>query len=595
MRETSTTLFKFKFILLCLFIHLSCWTLAQASDLNPSVIQKNYIQQAIQISITPRGMKYFENNLLDVLHANGIEIGEGFFPPIKNVADKSIPWDQMGSTPEQKEIVQKVRQLLNQWLVGFNLNEVRPGFEVSNGFYQAKFEKLGIVADQEALRRLGKTDGVVIAVDVSIKDLRIGAEQISAWDANNEFLGRLGAEFVSIEKQSGAPSLSVRLPFYARVERNGNIQLEALGIETNLDQINIDVTWHRIMVPTIAVEINGNRFEFNKSELEKELKNSMPKLVIQAREAAKKFADSNFTEILNEQIRKQLTSQLEEVNRIDPPGGEACSTPLDRQLMWGLKISSLQHNNNLNVKLDAFMEDPTMPRTPFDPKMNARGAPELKGLANNSYDVAMSLDRGFINRMLLHSFNRKLFENIPLDDSKPNAPGLRLLAPPVLDYMPLPAGVRSNPFEAYVKIQTKVKMPKKFVSGFAEMFVDDAPAFELTLVAKIKKIPYKGLQLSLWDIVEESIVIDSKSLTVLGRISKGLVMNKVRSEVKKVTREWQSKDTLLVDEPLPFPPTLLEIHFDIARLEMDPRGHLVLYLQYSDRGIEGGRECSQQR
>jgi hypothetical protein len=584
----------FKHLMTAMIATLAVSWNALAIDAPPAVLVKNYIPNAIQISITPRGLKYFDTNLKSVIQANGLELEEGFFPPIKHIAEKSIPWDQMGKTPEQKELVSRVRQLLNQWLVGFNLNEVRPGFELANAFYQAKFDRLSLVTDQALLQKIGKTDGAVLAIELSVKSLNVGAESLRAWDENNQFLGKMGLDHVTIQKSETSPSLKVRLPFYVRANRNGQIEMEALSIVTNLDQIGIDVSWHKMVVPKIAIEINGNRFEFNEKELETEVKKAMPEMVLKAREMAKKFADSEFTRVLNEQLKKTLTEQLEEVNRIDPVGGETCSTPLDKQLMWGLRISKISQVTNLGIVLDAFMEDPTKPKTPFDPKMNARGLPNLTTLAPNLYDVVMTLDRGFLNRLMLHSFNRGLFSNMPLDKkdkSNPKAKGLQLLKPPTLDYVPQPKSVPLNPFVTYVKVSSKVKMPRNFLDGVAEWFVDDAPRAEASLIVKIKKIPYKGLQLSLWAIDEESLSIDSDSLTLLGKATSKIIYNVAKKQIRKMNLEWQKLDSPFTEEPIPFPPKIMEINFDISKLTMDPNGHLVMYMQYSDKAIDGGRQC----
>jgi hypothetical protein len=229
--------------------------------------------------------------------------------------------------------------------------------------------------------------------------------------------------------------------------------------------------------------------------------------------------------------------------------------------------------------------------------MNAKGLPSLTSLPPDKFDVVMSLDRGFLNRLMLHSFNRGLFSNIPIEkDPKTGLPdpqkgGMKLLKPPLLEYIPRPKNVPDSQFETFVQVSAKVKMPRNFLDGLAEWFVDDAPRAEASLIVKIKKIPYKGLQLSLWAIDEDSLKIDSSSLTLLGKATSKIIYSVAKKKVRKFNLEWQKLDTPFTKEPLPFPPKILEINFDIAKLTVDPNGHLVMYMQYSDKGLDGGRQC----
>lgn len=569
-------------LLLTSLVALASTVSAQERTPQPVVPQKHMIKNAIQIQISPRGMGLFEHRLNSILGNMGIDLSEGYFPAFKHEAQKSIRWEDLGQSESQKALIGTIRGMLSRWLIGFSLQELRPGFEMGDSGYKATFERFAIVADRDLLRSLGREGGAVLAMELAVKDITFGTEKVRVWDINNEFLGKVGADFVSVEAAKKAP-LKLRLPFYVKINQKGDLEFEALNIDTNIDQVDLDLRFTKLVVPQIAIEINGRRFEMNQAELEKELKGNLPAVLLKVRAAMKDFATKQLPAVLNAKAKDFLKGKLEEVNRMDPPGSEG---PVINPLLWGVQVSEISNPENMKVGLNAWVEDPVRPNKPLDPKLSSRGAPAMRSMHNTQYDVAMSIDRGFINRILSHSFDRKLFEKIPLDEEqakKERRPVkvLKLTETPKVDSLKV-ATPSGSPLEAFLKISTKVKVPPGTVKGIKKAVLQDNFEMWFDLVAKIKKSPYTdGVQIFLYAIDMNSVRLDESYLTVLGKLMKGTVISGLKEELTDMTKDWKKVETPIPGS-LPLPPEILGIKLDMKLMELDPNGHLVMYLTYAD-------------
>ena len=569
-------------LLLSGLIALSTVVSAQERAPQPIVPQKHMIKNAIQLQISPRGMGLFENRLNSILGNMGIDLSEGYFPAFKHEAKKSIRWEDLGQTESQKALIGTVRGMLGRWLIGFSLKELRPGFEMGDSGYKATFERFALVTDRTLLKSLGREGGAVLAVELAVKNITFGAEKIRVWDLNNEFLGKIGADFVSLEAAKKAP-LTLRLPFYVKINQKGDLEFEALNIDTNIDQVDMDLRFQKLVVPQIAIEINGHRFEMNSNELEKELKGNLPAMLVKVRAALKDFATKQLPAVLNAKAKDFLKGKLEEVNRMDPPGSEP---PVTNPFLWGVQVSEISNPLNMKVGLNAWVEDPVRPMKPLDPKLGSRGAPAMLSMHNSQYDVAMSIDRGFINRILSHSFDRRLFEKIPLDEElakKERRPVkiLKLTETPKVDALRV-ANPSGSPLEAFLKISTKVKVPPGTVKGIKKAALRDNFEMWFDLVAKIKKSPYTdGVQIFLYAIDLKSVRLDENYLTPIGHLIKGTVISGLKEELADLTKDWK-KEEIPIPGALPLPPEILGIKLDMKLMELDPNGHLVMYLTYAD-------------
>jgi len=561
------------FRIITCFLSWSLTSLALAQEKLPPIANKHFIPNAVQVRITPRGQKYFESNLQTILGNLGYSFTEGYFPGQKIVSKTPLNLKELEKThPEGMKVYSMVRDLLTKWLVGFSVASHRPALEIGESGYTASFTRFALVTDEALLRQLGRRDGAVMAIELEITRLTVATQAVKAWDMNNLPFVKVGVEDASLNAGSSTSPIKIRLPFYIRLNAEGAVEFEALNIEENFSEIPLVVKYQKLIVPKIALEVDGHRYEMNTAQLQATLDEQLPSALVEVRRYLSDFATRQLPEILNQKVKENLTGALEQIQDMVPPGQE----PGDPRapFKWGLKLTQFQLQNSLNIGLAAYAEDPLSPNIRLLPGTTSRGLPEFTNLPADQYDLGMSVDRGLINRLLQLSFLRKNFEKISQGDGT----SLKLTAPPLIDFVKPLAPTRDE--EAYLKLRISAEFePNK------PLWLDKKIVLSFDLIAKIRKSTKapQGMELAPQLIDTDSLSMDSKYLTLAGKIAEGLggqVTKGIKAELKKRSGGWIKNDETIPGN-LDLPPEVLGMKLDIKKVQMDPRGHLVMYLTYS--------------
>lgn len=548
----------------------------QAADSNPVIASKHILPRAVQLQVTPRGMKYFDTKLTSILGNLGVNLDEGYFPAMSYSFDKEINPDDYATTDrETVELYKKVRNLLTNWLVGFSLNNHRPQIEIGDSGYMAQFSRFSLVTDEALMNALGKRDGAVLAIELEVKKITISTKSIIAWDLNNDFLGKVGMKDVTIQGASEKTPLKIRLPFFLRSNAMGGIDFEALPLTHNLDKFELAVKYKNLIVPTFAVEMNGKRFLLNTKQLDSTLNENMPMVLGKIREGLADFATQQMPAMLNQKAKEFLAGSLEQVQDMDPPGQE--DGDQRPSFKWGLQLplNAIKLKESLTISLNAYVEDTLNSKSTPVKNAASRGAPALGALPTDKYDLAMSLDRSLINRILQLSYERKNFDKIPQSDGS----SLKLRAAPTVDFIKAPAGVAVKDTETFLKLHVAVEdVPESF-------FLKETIVVEFDIIAKLRQLPDKsGMQLVLHKIDHNSMTLDHRYFSFAGMFFKSRVMDGVREELELRGSSWAAEEA--IDGSLPLPPEILGINLDIAKVVMDPNGHIVMYLNYAKSGVK---------
>ncbi len=552
---------------------------AFAADAPLVIANKHLLSNAVQLQITPRGMKYFDTQLSNILGNLGVKLDEGYFTAMSYTFEKEInPDDYAASQRETVELYKKVRNLLTNWLVGFSMQNHRPQIEIGDSGYTAQFSRFSLVTDEALMNALGKRDGAVLSIELEVKKLTIGTNSVIAWDLNNEFLGKFGMNDVTLHGSSEKNPLKIRLPFYIRSNAQGGIDFEALPIIHNFEKFDLALKYKSLIVPTFAVEMNGKRFVMNTKQLETTVSDNMPLILTKVRESITDFANQQLPDLLNRKAKEFLSGSLEQVQDMTAPGQEAGDTR--PAFKWGLQIAAnaIQLKKSLSIKLNAYVEDTLNPQSEPNKSRASRGAPNLSSLPVEKYDLALSLDRSLINRILQLSYERKNFEQIKQTDGS----SLKLRAAPHIDFMAAPTGQALKSTETYVKLHVAVEdQPDSF-------FLKDTIVVEFDIIAKLRQLPNKtGMQLVLLNIDANSMTLEDRYLGLTGRLFKSKVMSKVREKLRERSASW-AKTEETIEGSLPLPPEILGIKLDIAQVQMDPNGHLVMFLNYAPSNAKLG-------
>lgn len=552
---------------------LTLSSLASAqTDRSPVIANKHIINNAVQVQITPRGLKYFETQLSTILGNLGYNFSEGYFPAQKIVSEKPINIDELGkNNPEALKTYYMVKDMLTKWLVGFSLTDHRPVVEIGESGYSAAFTRFALITDEALMNQLGKRDGAVLAIDLEVKRLTVATQAVRVWDMNNLSYVKIGMDDVSITAGDDKTPLKIRLPFYIKMNAQGTIDFEALQIQENLADIPLTVKYKKLIVPQVAIEIDGHKYVMNTEELRKTIDEQLPTVLVEVRKYLSDFAQKQLPEMLNQKVKENLSGALEQVQDMVAPGQEPNDTR--PPFKWGLKLTDFRLKQSLGISLAAYAEDPTNPGAALAPGMGSRGVPTLNHLPIANYDIGMTLDRGLINRILQLSFLRKNFEKIPQSDGT----SLKLTAAPLLDYTSPPAATTDK--ETYLKLKVSVEVePKK------PLWLDDKVVLTFDIICKLRpsQKTAEGMEISQQYIDTNSVNMDSKYLTFAGKVAEGLggqVTKGIKEELKTRSKDWV-KNNETIPGTLDLPPAFLGMKLDIQKVAMDPNGHLLMYLNY---------------
>lgn len=562
-------------LLMPLFLSLSGMHAVAAPDSNLAVIDTHPLPNAVQVQVTQKGMKYFDSRLGDLLGNMGIKLDEGYFPAMTYKYDKDINVeDYKDVNPEAVKMYTQVRDLLANWLVGFSLNNHRPVIEIGQSSFVAQFSRFGLVTDEGLMKQLGKQDGAVLAIELDIKQLKISTDSVIAWDVNNEFLGKFGFEDVTVAMDKASAPLKIRLPFYVRMNAYGMLEFSALEVSNNIATTPLVLKYSKLLIPTFAVEINGKKFYMNNKEVDKLLTAQAPTILQKVRENLGTFAKEKLPALLNEKAKEFLSGSIEQVQEMAPPGQEA--TDRRPNFKWGIKLQSINLKNSLNIALSSYIEDPLNAKSSPKATNASRGPVNLSMYPQDKFDLALTVDRSLINRVLQLSYERKNFEVI----RQSNGSSFKLMAAPTFDYVKTPAGVTTKANETFVKLRVSIE------NRPGSMFLKDIIVIDFDIIAKIRQRSDKtGMQLMLYTIDTDSMYLDDSYMSFMGKLFKGKVRDGVKEELQKQSASWKTTEESIPGS-LPLPPEILGIKLDINQVVMDPNGHLVMLLDYAKTGAK---------
>lgn len=536
------------------------------------VVNKRPIEGAAAVYLTQKGEAYFSKNLESIISANGISIRQGYFPEVRYTSPAPILLSELAKTsPETGQLVQGVRELLQNWFMGLQIKDPRPDVLMTGAGFRVSFARLALQVDREAMKRLGRESGAVFALEAEIDKLDVGGEAIAVRDLNNEFIGSVGMLSPVLSLAPGSQSLKLRVPVYFDVNDRGETIVESLQMESNFSATDLQLSYGQLIVPDISVEINGHKFPLNKNYLTQTFEQMKPQLLNQMKQLIDTMAKESLPGMVNERAKSSLSGALEQVSQIAPPGKPEGSH--DPDFLWGLTLRKLGLGSQvLGLELNGYVEDPTNTKVALDPKAGARGRVSLAGSDPTTYDLALTVNRGLINRILQLSYKRGYFNEVEAGPGKK----LKLFAAPQIDAYQPTAG--KDVAQPQLTIRVAIAQP---VSGLQSLAIKGEIRLYVDIVGRLVNVPgAKGLRVQLDSIDESSLVVSEDSLTLLGRtILRSTVESGVKDELRKASAAWKTQPQLIPGD-LPLPPELIGQKLAIQSMRMDKNGYLVMFLNF---------------
>jgi hypothetical protein len=268
-----------------------------------------------------------------------------------------------------------------------------------------------------------------------------------------------------------------------------------------------------------------------------------------------------------------FASTVEEVNEITPLGVDSNSNDVSvrpANFTWGLIPTSLHVENGILITdLNGFVEDKTAPRSVALPSgERASGSPKLSGVPANSYDLSLSVNEAFINRMIQLSFNRGYFS-----ETQPKNEYTLTEAP----YFQLDSSLKPKTTKLHVSI-SQVYHPQSSLEKIEGTLAIHNPIRVSFDLINRTQINTKENTLAM---IEDHIDLDSVKLDP-NSVRAGIFYNKVLAAVKEqltaLNEQMAAKETP-VAPAFDLPSGLLGVPLKIKDIEADSGGHFNVFVE----------------
>ena len=555
----------------------------------PGVSQKHMMEDSIVVHITDKGWGLFRNNLLSLATNLDLHLDQGAFSGLRWQAAKPIPIANLSKDPNTKKLIETVRNSLKDWFIKFPLiDTVQPIVQLGPTAYHLVFNKISLNTEPEVLKSLHKKTGLVLELDLEIKEIDLQSTQASLWSVPIPNQTKVTLNNPKVVIGGGKTPIIVRVPFYVKVDETGSPVFEVLSIQQDISKVNVDYGYESADIPKLQIIWGDQKYSLNQKTLESFLQKEKPALIQQITYSLGQFIDHQLPQLLNNKARAGLTKKLEEVKLLNPPGAPKGVTPF----VWGLTLSQVEERDEADqVHLNTYIEDTLNPDTEL--KTSMANMPALINALNpKDYSIGLIADEALINRLLQLSFDRGYFSQIMLDGSKPiplqcaalagavpstKGKFIKLTEAPTVSALKN-GGFTGTPGETFARLHVSLQVPKGTIHGLESLVLMDQFIVKFEMIVKIVATSPQTLGIQLWS-VDASTIQFEDAFTFLGEIVHGLVVDAIEKEFKKFSQEWQCAKTSIPGKIQL--PQIFGVQFAIQDLDLESNGHLVLYLNYN--------------
>lgn len=524
------------------------------------------IARAVDIYVTPRGQKLFQTDLEKLLLINGLSLREGLFDSFQYKASEPIRLDALPMPVEKfKSTLGQLRDTIKQWLIGFELADPVPQIDIKDVHYVADFQTFALRVRGDGVSPTTGRSGIVADLELVIPEIDLKVASVRGTDLANDYLGSFGIEGLWARSLRQGTPLKIQMSFLMEVTPAGGVKVEALGIETNLDKVAIDLGFDRLVFPEIVISINGRSMKLNPAPIRKFILEQKPALVGALQSYLTSFLRERVPQIITEAAAQALPVQAKEVNRMDPPGAPG-PLPLEKKFVWALQpFAARMAGDSLGLQLSAFAEDPLRASSPqFLGNPNIVGQPLLDALPKDAYDVALVVNPSFVNRLLQLSFDRRYFDKVAVGKDQT----IRLSEVPRIS-------VNARSPDGSARVRTSIDFA---TGGWKNLIAKDKLQLTFELIVRFSRDPKTGKdRLVIAKIDTDTLIVDTSNVSV--PILNGAVESFVRKELAKINADLAKKENVLAEIPLP--DQILGIKIRAKKITTESKtGFLAVYIEY---------------
>lgn len=520
---------------------------------------ENEIAHAIGVYITNQGQKKIFNGIPTLLERNGLSISQAYFHKQKfEMEEKSL--EQM-LPPEGalRDAALKIKETIQRYLMGLDLNDHKfvidfEGIEVEIDWNDVRVEIDEIARDEGKLK---------LKLILEAKGLDIAIAKLRAQDLNNDIIGSIGVDDFSLFVAEDSSPLNIEIPIILEnTTTNRGPNLIIGNLSSNFDSVLLGAEIKgAVTLPEIELRINGRVIRANYTELENMLKTNQERIVQAIQSSLHGFLAEDAAPMINELfvVERNNEGLFHDVNVMSPAGA-----PLDQIVSpfeWGIKLKKYDFlGDTVHLTLDGYFKDMVKGRTAFPSSMQASGQP--LGNVSSQNDFVLSINEGFINRIVQLSYNRGYFNSFKTEDGEEY----------VISKIPHFKLKNSND-----RKPSRLSVELKYnVTGMGAALVKNPIRINFDMLLDFPVEDGK-VKIIATEIDMDSVHVDKKYIReFLGLMSwSGVVMPQVRKRFKAAQNDVRGM--ILADE-FPIPESMVGMPLKVMDTSLDPNGHLMIHI-----------------
>jgi hypothetical protein len=528
---------------------------------SPLASSQERIPHAVGLYLTGKGQDYIETNVEEIFFRNGITIDNAYFSNLSVETQEQSLEEMLVNQHDLKEIIETIKENVSRYFIGFDLDKHKFQIELHEIEFFANWSdvRLSFIKPQfDELVPNPPTMTLKILVQATKVELNIRKTDIR--DLNHSYLGEYGLDHASLlldESFSDPLFLEMTVDVF---KNNGAVEFVVQGFESNISDVIFQSNFRPpLRLPVIEIRINDHVVTVNQSEIENLFREKQQDIFRVAQEEAQNYLNTEAKDLINEMIAEKVVDGLIEVNQMDPPG--APEGVLAPKFEWGLNLTDVDMDGDLvHIGLEGLLRDPLNETSPnLSSRLVARRPPSLAQEFLNGHDMIMSLNQGFVNKIIQLSRQRGYFSQVDLE----NGESIKLTKVPEL--------ILNGGSSAHLAIEIEYT-----ITGMQAMFVKNPIRLSFNLGVDLAVNPATQKT----ELVSRGV--DLNSVNLPDRYIR-MFASKVRSAARDTIQEMQKdlSGMVLVDE-FPIPASLFGIDLQVSRTRADNSGHLLLFIDFKE-------------
>ncbi len=519
------------------------------------------IPHGIGVYVSPTGREYFQNSAEDLARRHNVNLRH------QNLGNKH---EDMGAKtldeliPGNPKLTSLIKQAKYYFAKFFSSSEITFKnkhhliIDAKNIDVTMNWNHVGIDFIKNSA---GPAVPTRLYLNLVLQNFRVTVDKVDVKDKLHTFLETIGVDRINFGSDATSIPLTFKVPVDVLV-RGGKFSFTVYPPETNIDQIKLALDFKKPMrLPVIDVIVNGTRARTRLDEIEKLLRDKRADLMAGLTKAASTYLNEDFAPTIRDTLNTQANLKFAATESMKPLGSpSATDVPMNYRLIpAGLDYK----DDHLHFFLDALIKDPKYTSIPtLDDRQTAFLGVQSRTLNKHDFDVAISLNEGFINQLLQLSDRRGYYnaittssgtsyENVQrpkfeLGGRTGDSGGL----PPIvkLKIRYTVTGVKqyavNNPIE--VEFDLKLKYPIR--NGKAQIVVDG---------------------------------VDRDSVYVSSRFARFEVLWPQILEGAKDTLAGMDLSGMVLCDEIPVPTDLFGFPMRITHAEPDANGHILVFMDYA--------------